>query len=166
MGFDLNGMSGVERLSLMEQLLVAEIEGIAEEAQGMSDVFWAHREGLVEIKTGEGMYPVLGCRVQRKENSVSMSWFYYRFFKPKGSSNARRVNIHIRKPKKGNGYSISTLLKYATPEQEGMVRAVEGAFEGLRYRMEVIRKLKHNLHYYKKACGIVSEEDEKINEGV
>jgi hypothetical protein len=154
----LSNMREAERVELMERILGAEIDSIAQEAQELSETFWSHRDGLVELKTGEGKYPVLGCRVQHKENTLSMSWFYYRFYKPKGGEKAKRSNIHIKKPKRGDGYSVSTLLKYAVPEQENMVRMTEEGFAELRGRMEVIRKLKHNLHYYKKVCGIINEK--------
>jgi hypothetical protein len=161
---DLKSMGDVERLKLIENTLDAEVASIEQEARMLAETFWAHRDGLMEVRTGEGRFPALGCRVQSSEKSISISWFYYRFYRPKGSDKAKRTVVHIRKPKRGNAYTISALLKHASPEQESMVKMIEDEFSEMRNKLEIIRKMRHNLFYYRKACGIQNELMEK-NEG-
>ncbi|WP_127472003.1 conjugative transfer protein MobI(A/C) [Thiomicrorhabdus aquaedulcis] len=127
-------------------------------AKIISDAFWQNREEMLEVRAG-GAKPILGCRVSSADDSLRIVWFYYSFYKRNGV--VKRTNVHITKSKKNNQYSLTKLYARALPSEMDAVKHCETAFGKLRGEAEALRKIKQNLYYYKKACGLIDAKDDE-----
>lgn len=135
-------------VDILEKWVDEEIRIILKRARMVCAVYWAHRDQLIE-NYFEGMQPVLGCRVQNK-GFVAMSWFSYRFYKPKSmNGKAKRYSQHITKPKGSYKYTLSKLYRHANVKQYEVIEYCESNFAELREKLEKLRKLKIWIVAYK-----------------
>lgn len=138
----------IETVKKIDEGFQTAFDGIVLEANAMKNVFWSHRNNMLE-KHVDSLTPTLGCRVSVVDGAVRMNWFYWRFYKTGGKT--RRTNVHISKNKRTNSFSLKKLQKHALPNEYGVIEMVEGKFTELRVRAEALRKCKQSFYYLKKA---------------
>ncbi|GAB6071519.1 hypothetical protein JCM30760_26170 [Thiomicrorhabdus hydrogeniphila] len=138
----------IQNLEDIDMAIQKEYEDIVQTARIVNDLFWNHRKEMLEVRT-KGVTPLLGCRVDVRDASIRITWFYWSFFNSGGK--VKRTNVHISKGKKSNSYSMSKLYAKALPNEIDMVNYCEQEFSKLRARSESLRKLKQIYFYYKKS---------------
>ncbi|KDN94712.1 conjugative transfer protein MobI(A/C) [Hydrogenovibrio marinus] len=153
----------VGNIEILEKWIEEEQRIILKKAQMVNDVFWKHRDQLIE-NSFEGAEPLLGCRVQVKDG-ISISWFVWKFYKPRAlKGKSRRYNEHIKKPKGEFKYSLSKLYKHANEKQHDTIRYCEDNFAELRDKLERLRKLKIWIVAYKKSEEKTSNKTDDNND--
>ena len=150
-----------ENVVIIERLFKKEQEELVNTAKEISDMFWKHRENMLEVRSG-GATPILGCRVADKDGSLRITWFYWSFYHRNGVN--KRTNVHITKSKGKYQYSMTKLFKKALPNEIEAIEFCEQRFAQLRQQSDALRKMKHSFHYYKKAkFGDAFDEIEEMN---
>jgi hypothetical protein len=132
----------------MRKALDAEYREIESRANMLSELFWEHRNDMIENKVNEQI-PLLGCRVHKSNGALRISWFYYQFYKDR-SKKTRRTNVHISKSRKNSMYSLKKLYEKCLPNEQEIVTHVEQEFAKLRERLNIIQHLRRNLTSYQK----------------
>lgn len=138
----------IERLIEIENLLNIEHQELAREASQVSDIFWDHRDKSIENKL-DRTNPVLGCRVNDKEGSLRISWFYYKYYKLRNGE-VKRTNQHITRAKNSYQYNLSKLYKKALESEQEVVEFCEKRFASIRKQNAILGKMKQQLYYLKK----------------
>lgn len=146
---------------------------IFEQATKLADSFWANRNDLLEERIGgedakTGNVPKLGCSVRMaKDGSVRIVWHKYHFYSYTGVVDGslkkirKRNNVYLTRPKKGYGYNIDKLKKYALRDEHRVLEIVESKFEELRYKLAILSKINASLLSYDVAEIKIRKKHEK-----
>ncbi len=136
-----------EHIKAIEQALQREFLELVRRAEDTSQVFWEHRDELLEVRT-KGALPLLGCKVLATDTTLRMTWFYWSFYKM--NNQTKRSNIHISKPKTSFQYNLKKLYAKALPNQYDAIEHCEKRFADIRKESEALRKVRQSFYYYKK----------------
>lgn len=135
-----------QHLDSIEKALHQEYLSLVHRAEVTAQIFWEHREGMLEVRS-KGAFPILGCRVIAKDNSLRINWFYWTFYKVGGST--KRSNNHIPRGKSNFQYSLKKLYAKALPNEYDAVEHCEKRFADIRKESEALRKVRQAFYYYK-----------------
>ncbi len=135
-----------ENMEAIEQALQRELLELTRRAEDTKQVFWEHRDGLLEVRS-KGAIPILGCKVLATDTTLRMTWFFWSFYKTK--TQTKRTSVHISKPKASFQYNLKKLYAKALPNQYDAIEHCEKRFADIRKESEALRKVRQSFYYYK-----------------
>lgn len=136
--------------ALIEASLEELIDRLEQEATVYSDAFWAEHQDQREGNSGLGkpLKGSLGVRIQRKDNYLSINWFYATFHGPQGKRKPRHNHIS-----RGNDYrykrsAFKDCKLWAW--EKALFNAVEPKLALIRKKYDYISKMRHALNTLRK----------------
>lgn len=151
-------VSQKERVKELEEWVNREREEIKILSDELSSLYWMKKEETDSLNM-DG-FNTLGCRVETKGESVSMSWFFYKFYM--FNNKRKRTNNYIAKGAKKSSYSMTKLMSHCPDYMAETVEYVERGFTDLRKRLEKLRLLKIWIHHYKPVVGLDNTKQKEV----
>ncbi|QCF28089.1 conjugative transfer protein MobI(A/C) [Hydrocarboniclastica marina] len=152
-----------------DQILEAQEELIAEEAQDMVDNFWSQIKARKSQNQSEGR---IGCRVvHRKGGKIQIIWYEKRWSGPSGAK--KLFSVAIARGKR-NKYPRQKFSRFTSWEQELAVmfeedfahlRAASGAISQQRQSMKKMMIAFRSLGYTDGTHFLDVEEEEEMDDG-
>lgn len=135
-------------IEVLKRWIRSEFENLCGQAKELNDYFWSERDRVIENKVDGAFKPILGSRVRIKDGSLSMSWFYEKYYMDRASGKPKRNNIHIKMNRTSGKYHLNTIQKYAPESLSETIQTVEMGYTEIRKKIKIIHSVKKLIEAY------------------